>query len=98
MLNFLMERVNLGRSGAALIGAQLGTPIPLPPPGLPSKPKSASAPNPQHSILNPTGLKSAHDRGHPSILNQLARHGTKSYIMKSKAPSPKPEANPKPWT
>eukprot|EP00439_Symbiodinium_sp_Y106_P030621 s2544_g3.t1 len=30
MLNFLMERVNLGRSGAALIGAQLGTPIPLP--------------------------------------------------------------------
>jgi len=30
MLNFLMERVNLGRGGAALIGAQMGTPIPLP--------------------------------------------------------------------
>ncbi|CAK9058872.1 Bestrophin homolog 18 [Durusdinium trenchii] len=30
MLTFLMERVNLGRGGAALIGAQMGTPIPLP--------------------------------------------------------------------
>ena len=34
MLNFLMERVNLGRGGAALIGAQMGTPIPLPPTAL----------------------------------------------------------------
>jgi len=30
MLTYLMEKVNLGRSGAALIGAQMGTPIPLP--------------------------------------------------------------------
>eukprot|EP00931_Biecheleriopsis_adriatica_P079793 TRINITY_DN53141_c0_g1_i1.p1 TRINITY_DN53141_c0_g1~~TRINITY_DN53141_c0_g1_i1.p1 ORF type:complete len:259 (-),score=41.16 TRINITY_DN53141_c0_g1_i1:308-1084(-) len=30
MLTFLMEKVNLGRSGAALIGAQMGTPIPMP--------------------------------------------------------------------
>jgi len=30
MLNFILERVAKGRSGSALIGAQMGTPIPLP--------------------------------------------------------------------
>jgi predicted membrane chloride channel (bestrophin family) len=30
MLNFILEKVAIGRGGAALIGAQMGTPIPLP--------------------------------------------------------------------
>lgn len=30
LLTLLLEKVNMGRSGAALIGAQMGTPIPLP--------------------------------------------------------------------